>query len=181
MIISSGRGRWHRSLAATRGRGPARALKAAVRPFRSSGRNSSAAEVEQSLALPRGIEYADNDPGVVREGGAHEQQGIAFLGGHPVQVLLLHALGGELLAGLPVALLDVEDAEFPVLDHGAVRAVTIVASEHVAELERDFRQILWSVAEESELIEKRLPLGLPLRIGRLDLKVQHFRRPDDAN
>jgi hypothetical protein len=41
-----------------------------------------------------------------------------------------------------------------------MRVVVVLATEYVAELEGDLRQVLGGVAKECELAEERLPLGL---------------------
>src|ERR1039458_3909018 len=51
---------------------------------------------------------------------SHEQKGITVLG-EQGEELVLHALGGKLLAALPPSLFQIENAEFPVLDHRVVR------------------------------------------------------------
>jgi hypothetical protein len=100
---------------------------------------------------------------------------------HFAQVLFLHARDRLFLTAKPLDFFSLKDAKFPILNHGAMWPLTCVrTSENVAELVRQLFERFGLVTEEVELLERRLPFRLPLPFNRLDLKIDDFRGPNNA-
>ncbi len=107
---------------------------------------------QRALGLFGRPEYSDHHPGIVREDRAHEKTGVAIRGAHFIEELFAYAGHRSLLAAQALHFLEVENTQFPILDHGAMRLFFRVgAAKHIAEFVWQLCQLLGLPAEEIEL------------------------------